>query len=178
MSDSSTQPWRLVEQEIAELLNRIEPSQFESLVQAFSDKDGRWFFSGQGRSGLIAQMIAMRLMHAGYQVCVVGEVSAPAIRQNDWLVLVCGSGQTPVSVAFAKIAKDAGAKLVLVTHKPESELAKVADVLLTVPMSKTVQFGGTLFEQVSLILLDALCFRLSPGQEAHAAMWMRHTNMQ
>ena len=84
----------------------------------------------------------------------------------------------PVSVAFAKIAKDAGAKLVLVTRKPESDLAKVADVLLTVPMIKTVQFGGTLFEQVSLILLDALCFRLSPGQGAHAAMWMRHTNMQ
>ncbi|MCW6512083.1 hypothetical protein [Lichenifustis flavocetrariae] len=59
-------PWAVVERELSALLAQVDPSQFEHLAKAFEAKDGRLFFSGQGRSGLIAQMAAVRLMHAGY----------------------------------------------------------------------------------------------------------------
>ncbi|MCW6512082.1 SIS domain-containing protein [Lichenifustis flavocetrariae] len=109
---------------------------------------------------------------------VVGEVTAPAIRQGDTLVLVCGSGKTPVSTSFATTAEAEGATLVVVTHKPESLLARTSDLLLTVPMDASVQFGGSVFEQACLVMFDALALRLGSGPDAQAAMWRRHTNLQ
>lgn len=172
-------PWLVVEREIADLLARVNLTAYESLLRAFEDRQRRWFFSGQGRSGLIAQMMAMRLMQAGYDARVVGEVTAPSVRAGDRFFLVCGSGQTPVSVSFATIAKAAGAELVVITHKPQSNLAGMADVLLPIPVETSVQFGGSLFEQASLILLDSLILQLTERDpDAQAAMWRQHTNMQ
>ncbi len=101
-------------------------------------------------------MAAMRFMHFGYATHVIGEATAPAVRAGDGFLLVCGSGQTPVSLGFATIAKAEGALLVLVTHKPDSRLAGIADVVLPVPMAGSRQFGGSLFEQCTLILLDSI----------------------
>jgi 6-phospho-3-hexuloisomerase len=43
----------------------------------------------------------------------------------------------------------------------------------------TVQFGGTLFEQSALLLLDAVMLEVTAGDpRAHAAMRARHTNLQ
>ena len=172
-------PWRVVEREIADLLVRVDVQQYDNLLRAFQDTERRWFFSGQGRSGLIAQTAAMRFMHLGYRVHVLGEVTSPSVRRGDGLMLVCGSGQTPISVGFAATAKVQGAHLVVVTHKPGSTLAGMADALLSIPMEGTAQFGGTLFEQCSLILFDSLALQLAALQpDAQAGMWSRHTNMQ
>ena len=40
------------------------------------------------------KMAAMRLMHLGLTVHVVGETTAPAIRSNDLLLAASGSGTT------------------------------------------------------------------------------------
>lgn len=170
--------WHTGELELAALLVQVDPIQFDALLTALRDRSRRLFFSGQGRSGLIAQMAAMRFMHLGYTVHAVGEASAPAIGTGDRLILVCGSGRTPVSVAFAGIAKAAGAEIVLFTHKPASELAHVADLVLTVPAEGSVQFGGTAFEHATLVLLDALAHHLGHDQAAFEAMRRRHTNLQ
>jgi 6-phospho-3-hexuloisomerase len=59
----------------------------------FADRTRRWFCSGQGRSGLVAQMVAMRLMHVGFDVHAVGEPTAPSIREGDGLVMISGDPQ-------------------------------------------------------------------------------------
>jgi 6-phospho-3-hexuloisomerase len=168
-----------VGQEIAGLLERIDPQAFRRVVEAFEPQGRRWFFSGQGRSGLSAQMAAMRFMHIGHQVHFLGEVTAPSVRAGDGLLIISGSGQTPVSVGFAEIARSEGAQVILLTHKPESKLAGIADIVLPVPVQETAQFGGSLFEQCCLILLDSVILDLAARiPDAHSLMWHRHTNMQ
>ena len=49
-------------------------------------------------------MAAMRFMHLGRDSHVLGEATAPSVRHGDVLVAVSGSGETPVTVAFARIA--------------------------------------------------------------------------
>ena len=49
-------------------------------------KDRRIFVAGEGRSGFSAKGFAMRLMHLGYTVYVVGETITPALREGDLLV--------------------------------------------------------------------------------------------
>ena len=72
------------------MLSRIDAKPFFRIVQAFDDETRCWFFSGQGRSGLAAQMAAMRTLHVGRNVHSVGEVTAPSIRKCDGLVIVSG----------------------------------------------------------------------------------------
>jgi 6-phospho-3-hexuloisomerase len=176
---AQSRPWLAVGQEIAGLLARIDPAAFSRIVKAFDDKSRRWFFSGQGRSGLVAEMAAMRFMHIGREVHFVGEVTAPSIRKGDGLAIVSGSGETPVSVGFARIAKAEGAEVILLTHKPASTIAGIADAVLPVPVETTAQFGGSLFEQTSLILLDAVVLELAHGlPDAHRRMLHRHANLQ
>jgi 6-phospho-3-hexuloisomerase len=172
-------PWVAVGREIAEVLERVEAEAFWRVVDAFREPSRRWFFTGQGRSGLVAQMAAMRFMHVGRAAHFVGEATAPAVRAGDGLALVSGSGETAVTLHFARIAKAEGAEIVLITREPKSSLGNLADFVLQAPIASTRQFGGSLFEQTSLILLDAIVLELSRAvPDAHARMLRRHTNLQ
>jgi 6-phospho-3-hexuloisomerase len=171
--------WLAIGREIAETQERVDARAFQRFVDVFRDERRRWFFSGQGRSGLVAQMAAMRFMHMGRPAHFVGEATAPSIRSADGLCLVSGSGKTPVTVHFAKIAKDEGTKIALITREPDSALAQLADCVLHVPVERTRQFGGSLFEQTSLILLDAIVLELmQAAPDPHRTMLSRHTNLQ
>jgi 6-phospho-3-hexuloisomerase len=174
-----SRPWLAVGQEIADLLERVDADAFLRVVKTFDGEARRWFFSGQGRSGLVARMAAMRFMHLGRAAHVVGEATAPSIRAGDGLVIVSGSGETAVSVNFARIAKGESAEVVLITHKAESTLARIADAVLVVPVERSQQFGGSLFEQASLIILDAVVIELARAiPDAHRRMHHRHANLQ
>jgi 6-phospho-3-hexuloisomerase len=137
----------------------------------------RLFFAGQGRSGLVVHMVAMRFMHMHLPAHVVGEATAPSVRAGDTLVLVSGSGHTPTSVGMARVAKDVGASVLLVTHQEVSPLRDLADASIVIPVASSVQFGGTLFEESALILLDSIVFdQIQRRGVDHALMFARHTN--
>lgn len=174
-----SQSWLAVGREIADLLERVDPKAFEAVVEATADTTKRLFFSGQGRSGLSAEMAAMRFMHIGREVHFVGEATAPSVRKGDVMILVSGSGETPVSVSYARIAKSEGATLVVLTHKPQSTLAGIADVLLPVPSQGSKQLGGNLFELSSLILLDSIVMEHGAKlPDAPKTLAYNHTNLQ
>ncbi|MDJ0631411.1 MAG: SIS domain-containing protein [Rhodobacter sp.] len=166
-----------VQAEIGSVFGRVKEESYTSFPRLFSDPDRRLFFSGQGRSGLIAQMAAMRFMHLGFNAHFVGEATAPAIQKGDTLIVISGSGTTPVTVHFARIANRVGAIVGTVTSDAQSELALLADVVLCLPTDHTRQFGGSLFEQSSLILLDGLISHLAAGSE-FSSVASRHTNFQ
>jgi 6-phospho-3-hexuloisomerase len=169
----------LITGEVGKATESIDRLAFTRFRAVFDDPGQRWFFSGQGRSGLVAQMAAMRLMHAGYETHVVGEATAPAVRKNDGILLVSKSGTTPISLGFARKARDQGALVAALTSDASSPLAVLADASLEIPTAFSVQFAGSLFEQAALLCLDALALDIS-GTEAQAFIRManRHTNMQ
>jgi len=174
-----SRPWLAVGRELADVLQRVDAEAFARVAEALRDEKRRLFFSGQGRSGLVAEMAAMRFMHLGREAHFVGEATAPSIRAGDALLLISGSGETEVAIHFARIAKSEGAKIILVTRAPTSALAALADAVLPAPVDATRQFGGSLFEQTALILFDALVLELMRGlPEAMKNMWLRHTNLQ
>lgn len=51
---------------------------YDAKLTAMLDQASRIFVAGAGRSGLVAKFFAMRLMHGGYDVFVVGEIVTPA----------------------------------------------------------------------------------------------------
>ena len=147
----------------------------------------RVFVHGAGRSGLALRMTAMRLMHLGLAVHVVGEVTAPAIGEGDVLLTASGSGTTGGIVGAARSAVDAGARVAAVTTDDSSPLAEVATAVLIVPAADkldrsgaaSAQYAGGLFEQVVVLVGDALFHALwqRSGQSADD-MWPRHANLE
>lgn len=171
--------WLTVRDEVSTVLSAVSADQMSGAAALFADRGRRWFCSGQGRSGLVAQMTAMRLMHVGFDVHVVGEATAPSVGDGDGMVMISGSGETPVSLHLARLALGFGAHLLVVTARADSTLAGLAEAVIEVPVARTGQFGGTLFEQSALLLLDAVALHITAGDpEAYAVMQRRHTNLQ
>ncbi|MCK9151988.1 6-phospho-3-hexuloisomerase [Methanobacterium alcaliphilum] len=136
------------------------------------------FVLGLGRSGLVAKAFAMRLMHLGVGVYVVGETITPAIYENDCLLAISGSGETSSVISTAKITEKRGAKIIAVTSYTDSSLAEMADLVVEVKGRTKIDSEqdydirqmngkhqslaplGTLFEVTSLIFLDGFIAQL------------------
>jgi 6-phospho-3-hexuloisomerase len=145
------------------------------------------FAVGNGRSGLALRMAAMRLMHLGRTVHVVGETTTPAIAAEDLLLAVSGSGATNAVVHAAEVAAKRDAVVVGVTANTSSPLARAAGHVLHIPAPEKTdrsggtaqrQYAGTLFEQLVLVLLDAVFHTLwlRAGVPADD-LYQRHANL-
>ena len=163
-----------------------DPAGLAAVADLVADAE-RVFVHGAGRSGLALRMTAMRLMHLGLTVHVVGEATAPAIGEGDVLLAASGSGTTGGIVGAARSAVDAGARVAAVTTDDSSPLAEIATAVLIVPAadkldrsgSASAQYAGGLFEQVVVLVGDALFHALwqRSGQSADD-MWPRHANLE
>lgn len=147
----------------------------------------RVFVLGAGRSGLALRMTAMRLMHLGLEVHVVGEVTTPAIVEHDLLVTASGSGTTAGILRAAQTAIETGAKVAAITTAVDSPLAQLATVTIVVPAAAkldrsataSTQYSGSLFEQVVVLLGDALFDALWQRSGSTAdELWPRHANLE
>ena len=81
-------------QGIQSSLKLLEEKQVEKLLKVIVDSN-KILIVGQGRSGLVGRAFAMRLMHLGLSVYVVGETITPSIEMGDLLFAISGSGRTP-----------------------------------------------------------------------------------
>jgi len=80
-------------QELSRTVSDVDPSSLERLARTLLDAK-RIFVAGSGRSGLMMRAFAMRLMHMGFPVFIVGDTTTPAIGKEDLLVIGSGSGET------------------------------------------------------------------------------------
>ncbi|WP_020159797.1 MULTISPECIES: 6-phospho-3-hexuloisomerase [Methylobacter] len=174
---------QLIIEKISGILAATDNSYDEKLT-GMLDKASRIFVSGAGRSGLIGRFFAMRLMHSGYDVSVVGEIVTPSIKKGDLLIIISGSGETEQLVAFTKRAKDIGAEIVLISAKSDSTIGDMADAVFQI--GNPEQYGkvvgmpmGTVFELSTLFFLEALISHVIhekgiPEEE----MRSRHANLE
>ncbi|WP_289063740.1 6-phospho-3-hexuloisomerase [uncultured Zobellia sp.] len=168
------------------LIHTISYSEIAKLIPAITNAE-HIFIMGAGRTGLMMKAAAMRLMHLGYKVHVVGETTAPAIEKGDVLIAGSGSGTTSGIVRAAETAKKVGASVLCFTTNADSRLALLADHTVTIPAAQkqernetiSKQYAGSLFEQSLLLVFDALIQTLW-GLEGSSAseLWKRHANME
>jgi 6-phospho-3-hexuloisomerase len=122
----------LVLDEISGVFQRVDPAEVGALVTELRLAD-RIFVTGAGRSGLVLKMAAMRLMHLGLTVHVVGETTSPAIRAGDLLLAASGSGTTAGVVKAAETAVAHGARVAAYTTSKGSPLAGAAAAVVADP---------------------------------------------
>ena len=181
------------------LLDKAETSAFFQRLLAAK----RVYVAGAGRSGLIARAFAMRMLHLGFDVYVVGETITPALQPGDTLVVFSGSGETHSMVTFSSTVKELGGIVCLITASPDSKMSRIADCVVNLgdltgyyrgdtstfeERQMTGQYRsvasafaplGTMFETLALIFSDAVISALMEAKKEGALdLKGRLTNME
>ena len=175
---------KYIQRKIREILEQVSEEDIMKVKTLFFQSN-RIFVYGAGRSGLVAKAFAIRLVHLGFQTFVIGETISAPVTQGDLVLIVSGSGETIPAVMTAEIAHKIGAKVVSITAKKRSEIAKFADVTIFISSNcneeerKKYAPLGTLFEASVWILLDGLIADLMDSKnETEEDMRSRHATLQ
>ena len=174
---------QLILDKITGILEATEESYDEKLT-AMLDEAGRIFIAGAGRSKLVGNFFAMRLVYGGYNVNVVGEIVTPSIQAGDLLIVISGSGETEQLVAFTKSAKKIGAKIMLISAQSKSTIGDMADGLFQI--GKSELYGkvvgmpmGTVFELSTLVFLESTISHIIHEKGIpEEIMRSRHANLE
>ncbi len=185
-----------IAEHVREIANTLDDGQVANMIELIQGAK-KIFVYGAGRSGLVAKAFAIRLMHLGFKVFVIGDVITPAIDKEDLLIVISGSGETTTPVNAAKIAKGVGAKIIALTTYPNSTIGKIADSRMVIT-GRTKLRGekdfllrqikgehytlaplGTLFEVTVLVFLDGLIVELmSQMGKSEEEMRVRHATIE
>lgn len=174
--------------EIEKSLIEVDNTGLEELVQQIL-LGQRIFIAGLGRTGLIMRCFAMRLMHLGFNVNIVGDVTSPSLNEKDLLLIGSGSGETSSLVSISSIAKKIGAKIILFTINRSSSIGQLASLKLCIPgvspklknntKHKSVQPMGSLFEQSLFLTLETLILILMEKKKINSElMYNNHSNLE
>lgn len=172
--------------ELSSVLARLAPDAIETIAGELLEA-GRIVCHGLGREGLMLRACCMRLMHLGLDAHVAGDVTAPPVGPGDLLLASSGPGDLTMVRATIGLAKNAGARVVLITAQPDGPDSAGADRVVVVPAqtmaddigSRSVLPMGTAFEIAMLIVLDLVAVRiLERSGQTLDQIRARHTNLE
>ncbi len=161
-------------------IGSIDDSLKDELIEAIVESR-RIFIYGSGRSGLIGQLFAVRLVQLGFDVHFVGEMTTPIITKDDLTLLISYTGKTSSVVQTAEIAKNiVGSKVISVTGVGNSNLAKTSDVAIVLDVKSDDDIGriaplGTVFEDSAHLFFECvICDIMSKMDITEEEMRSRH----
>jgi len=143
--------------------DRIDES-FVAAIDLLLSCRGRVVVSGIGKSGHVARKLAATLASTGTPAFFVHPAEAShgdlgMIAADDVFIALSNSGESEELVAILPLVKRIGAKLIAMTGRPESSLARLADVHLNAGVEKEacpLNLAPTASTTAALALGDAL----------------------
>jgi len=186
---------------VSKNLSEVSEAEVNRCIELIlSRRDRKIFIMGAGRSGLVGRAFALRLLHLGYEVHILGETLMPSVSKDDLVIAISGSGSTRLVITAAEAAKHVGATIIGITSYPDSSLGKLADFVLQVKgrvIPTTEANGrdyfarqilglheplaplGTLFEDTCMILLDAMIpILMNKLNLSEVDLGRRHANIE
>jgi len=149
------------------LIARID-QKFLDAVELIDQRKGRVVVSGMGKSGHIARKIASTLASTGTPAYFVHPAEAShgdlgMITEGDVFIAISYSGTSEELLQIVPLVKRRGAKLISITGKTDSALAREADVHLDAAVAQEAcphNLAPTASTTAALALGDALAVAL------------------
>lgn len=185
---------------ITQTVSQISDEEIGRFVEKIIEhRQSKILVIGAGRSGMVGRAFALRLLHLGYQVHILGDTLVPSIGEKDLVIAISGSGVTKLVVTAAEAAKAVGAEIVAVTSFPDSPLAKLADLIVRVKgrvmndkerredyfarqilgLHEPLAPLGTLFEDSCIVFFDAVVsVLLEKHRISEEEMRKKHANIE
>lgn len=179
---------REVLEELQRTLASIDAAALERLADEILKAD-QVFFVGVGRVMLALQCMCKRFAHLGISAHCVGEITEPAIRKEDLLIVGSGSGGSLFPLGIAKKARSAvDCRIVHIGSNPNSEMKDIADFMVRIPVRTknyledeidSCQPMTSLFEQSVLLVGDILAKIIIEQKNLDMkSLWQYHANLE
>jgi arabinose-5-phosphate isomerase len=162
------------------LIERVD-NRFAAAVELINSRKGRVVVSGMGKSGHIARKVASTLASTGTPAYFVHPAEAShgdlgMIENGDVFIAISYSGASEELVQILPQIKRRGAKLIAITGKADSALAREADVHLDAAVAQEAcphNLAPTASTTAALALGDALAVALLEMRGFSAADFAR-----
>ncbi|OQW67633.1 MAG: hypothetical protein BVN29_01820 [Nitrospira sp. ST-bin5] len=168
--DILTEINRVIELEgrtVSRLRESVGPACEEAVREIFKSP-GKVILTGIGKSGLIAQKIASTMVSTGTSAIFLhpaegmhGDIGI--VRSDDVLIALSKSGESDELIGLLPAIRRIGARLIVVTAKADSTLARASDILLLTPVEEEacpLNMAPTCSTTAALVLGDALAMAL------------------
>ena len=138
----------------------VDDEKKEILIDSIINRR-RIFIYGSGRSGLIGQLFAVRLVQLGFDVHFVGEMTTPIITKDDLTLLISYTGKTSSVVQTAEIAKRIGSKVISITGVDGCNLSRTSDTTIVMNIESNEETEkiaplGTIFEDSAHLFFECV----------------------
>lgn len=140
----------------------------EELLQILRDCKGLMIFTGVGKSGLVAEKIALTMTSTGTRAFYLSSANAlhgdiGIVSQLDVFIMLSKSGESDELLQMIPFLRNKGVKIVAIVNKPNSRLSKACDVTMVLPLEKELcpfDLAPTTSTATQLIFGDVLAIAL------------------
>lgn len=146
----------------------IDGQQAQRLADFCLGVKGLLVITGVGKSGIVAEKIAMTLASTGTRAVYLPPTNflhgdLGILTQDDLVIFLSKSGETEELLELIPFIRKKGTKLAAIVSNPESRLAKNADCFIHLPVEKELcpfDLAPTTSTVVQLLFGDALAIAL------------------
>jgi 6-phospho-3-hexuloisomerase len=138
-------------------------------------KEKRIYILASGRSAMVGQMFQTRLEHFGVESRFITNTrSVPKLREGDTIIVISGSGTTPIVKAMVETYLIYNPFVIVLTSYPNSVIGRLGDVTVKLKgrtksdiqrrnkgLDSTLSPEGTAFEHAALAFLDGIVAELA-----------------
>ena len=156
------------EKYIQYFFSHLNMEDVEKFVKICLECPGLLVFSGIGKSGIVAEKIAMTLISTGTKALHLpptnflhGDIGI--LTENDVIILLSRSGDTEELLNLIPFFKKRNAKCLAIVSKPNSRMAKLCDFSICLPLEKELcpfDLAPTTSTEIQLLFGDALAVAL------------------
>lgn len=147
---------------------QIDIARAEAVVELCFQAQGLLVLTGVGKSGIIAEKIAMTLMSTGTRALYLpatnflhGDIGI--LSSDDIVIMLSKSGETEELINLVPYIQKRNAKIVAWVSSSQSKLAQQADLSMVLPVEKELcpyDLAPTISTEVQLLFGDALAIAL------------------
>jgi len=157
------------------------PDNFDEIINAIKDSQGRCVITGMGKSGLVGKKITATMASTGTRSFFIhpGEAyhgDLGMIHANDIIIAISNSGETEELIKLIPFFEENGNKLIAMTGNANSTLAKHSDYFLDIGISKEacpLALAPTTSTTVTMAMGDALAVALMKASNFQAENFAR-----
>ncbi len=163
------------------VLGRLD-ERFEKCVEMLYSLRGRIIITGVGKSGIIGRKIAATMTSTGSPAIFVHPVEGlhgdvGIVSRDDALIAISNSGETAEITSLVATVKKRGTKVIALTGRPASILARMSDMMIDCHVSREacpLNMAPTASTTATLSLGDALAVALMVRRGFREEDFLRH----
>lgn len=153
--------------------DHIETDKAEKIFDLFLKCEGTLIFTGVGKSGIIAEKLAMTMISTGTKALYLPPMNAlhgdiGIVTEKDVLICISKSGESEELLSLVPFAQRKGAKTVGWVSNPHSKLLNACDLGIYLPLNKELcpfDLAPTTSTAIQLIFGDVLSVALMKAKE-------------